>query len=50
MSDDPELTETARTETTVRQFDTDGKLISETTTVVTQRRQPDDTLPLGMYL
>lgn len=49
--DEPQLEQTSKTETTVRHFDTDGKLISETTTVVTRAEPPStDELPTGMYL
>jgi hypothetical protein len=47
---EPELTESSRTETTVRQYDTDGQLISETVTIVTQHKKPEDELPVGLYL
>lgn len=50
MSDTPELPQTDKTETIVRQFDTDGKLIAETVTVVTQHRPSNEDLPTGMYL
>ncbi len=48
--DDPQLEQKSKTETIVRRFDTDDKLISETTTVVTHAAMADDDLPLGMYL
>lgn len=48
---DQPLEQTSRTETTVRQFDTAGRLISETTTVVTRAEPANaDELPVGMYL
>jgi len=40
-----------RTETTVRRFDNDGRLIEENTTVVTRLEpKPDPQLPTGQYL
>lgn len=50
MSDEPALNDTGRTETTTRQFDAEGKLTSETVTVVHQRSLPAEDLPVGMYL
>lgn len=50
MTDQPELTETSWTETTHRQYDTDGQLISETVTIITQHKRADDDPPTGMYL
>jgi hypothetical protein len=46
----PDLNETSKTETTVRQFDADGRVTAETvvTTVVRKECRPD--LPTGMYL
>lgn len=47
---EPDLTETTKTETTVRHYDETGALTSETVTVVTRHCKPEDDLPLGMYL
>jgi len=46
----PDLAETNRTETTIRQFDVDGVVVAETVTVVTRRERHPDDLPTGMYL
>lgn len=50
MTDKPDLSETSTTETTIRHLDTDGRVISETTTVVTRRESQSEDLPTGMYL
>jgi hypothetical protein len=51
QADEPVLHETSKTEVTVRQFDPDGRVTSETTTVTVVRREgPPDALPTGMYL
>lgn len=50
VSDEPELSDSGTTETTVRHFDPDGTLTSETVTVVTHRSKPDDERGTGMYL
>jgi hypothetical protein len=46
----PNLDETSRTETTVRQFDADGRVIAETVITTVVRKGPPDALPTGMYL
>lgn len=47
---EPKLNETSKTETTVRQYDSEGKVSWETTTVVVMRTPPPTDLPTGMYL
>lgn len=48
---DDELEQTSKTETITRHYDNGGKLISETTTVVTRVEPPStDEPPTGMYL
>lgn len=50
MSDEPKLDNTTKTETTVRHFDSEGKLTSEVTTVIVYKTKtnPDD--HTGMYI
>lgn len=50
MSDEHELADTSRTETTIKQFDADGRVLSEVITTIVRRHPPDDELPVGMYL
>lgn len=51
MTEPTLLEQTSKTETTVRQFYADGKLISEVTTTVTRAEAANgDELPVGMYL
>lgn len=49
-SDEPELNNTTKTETTVRHFDSEGNVTSEVVTVVVHKTKtnPDDRT--GMYL
>lgn len=49
-ADEPDLEQTSRTETRVRQYDEHDQLVSETITVITQHRRPDNDFPIGMYL
>lgn len=49
-SDQAELSETYRIETTVRRLDTDGRVLSETTTLVVARTKDGCDEQTGMYL
>lgn len=50
MTEQPHLTETAKTETIHRRYNDAGEVISETVTVVTWRDKPADDRHTGMYL
>lgn len=51
MSDDQQMMPAGRTETVIRRFDKEGKLIEEHTTVITHMEpKPDEKLPIGQYL
>lgn len=44
------LEEIGKVETTVRRFDNDGKLLSETITIVTEMVPKEEKVNVGMYL